>query len=181
MQCHKARRNNDNVANQIANGYGHFGPHGSPQVDMFKGIGSYEIPGYDYEDGRSHPHQGIADGCVTCHMAFSEDAGGHVVHNFMPTLEACQACHAGLDEAGLEALQQVTRDKLDQLAGLIDVGYASWDDLLLVLDDENANWTVAEREAVYGGVFVNNSGSLGVHNPDYANALLDAAIDYLTP
>ena len=179
MQCHTARRDNSNVAGQIANGYGHFGPHGSPQTDMFKGIGSYEIPGFDYSDGRSHPHQGISDGCVTCHMAFSEDAGGHVVHNFMPTLEACQACHAGLDEAGLAALQQVTVDRLNQLAGLIGPGYATWDDLMLVLDDENPNWTVAEREAAYAGVFVYNSGDLGVHNPDYAAALLLNAIDYL--
>jgi hypothetical protein len=181
MQCHKARRDNANVLGQIANGYGHFGPHGSPQTDMFKGIGSYEIDGYDYADGRSHPHQGIPDACVTCHMAFSEDAGGHVVHNFMPTLEACQGCHGALDEAGLAALQQVTRDKLDTLAGLIDVGYASWDDLMVVLDDVNADWTVAEREAAYAGVFVYNSGDYGVHNPDYAAALLDNAIDYLTP
>jgi hypothetical protein len=71
--------------------------------------------------------------------------------------------------------------QLDQLAGLIDVGYASWDDLMIVLDDENPNWTVAEREAAYAGVFVYNSGSYGAHNPNYANALLDNAIDYLTP
>ena len=152
---------------------------------MFAGAGSYLIPGYDYgqnDDGYVvHPHQGIPDGCVTCHMAFDEAFGGHIVHNFMPTLEACQGCHAGLDEAGLAALQQVVRDKLDTLAGLIGGGYASWDDLFAVIDDVNSTWTRAEREAAYAGVFVYDSGDFGVHNPDYANALLDNAIDYLTP
>ncbi|MEJ2605035.1 MAG: multiheme c-type cytochrome, partial [Gammaproteobacteria bacterium] len=155
-QCHHARRDSDNVQGQIDNGYGHFGPHGSPQGDMFVGAGSYQIPGYDYGENADGyveaTHQSFTDGCVTCHMAFSEDEGGHVVHNFMPTLEACQGCHAGLDEAGLEALQQKYRDKLDQLAGLINGGYASWEDLMLVLDDAdvgNQTWTVQEREAAY--------------------------------
>jgi hypothetical protein len=182
MQCHKARRNNANVQGQIANGYGHFGPHASPQTDMFIGAGSYEIPGYTYERGSEIVgHKTLSDGCVTCHMAFSTDAGGHVVHNFMPTLEACQGCHAGLDEAGLDALQQPIRDKLDTLAGLIGGGYASWDDLFAEIDDVNPTWTREEREAAYAGVFVYDSGDFGVHNPDYANALLDNAIDYLTP
>jgi hypothetical protein len=185
VQCHKARRNNANVAGQIANGYGHFGPHGSPQGDMFIGAGSYLIPGYDYganDDGYvTSTHQGFSDGCVTCHMAFDEAFGGHIVHNFMPTLEACQGCHAGLDEAGLDELQQKVRDKLDTLAGLISGGYADWETLMATLDVDNSDWTVAEREAAYAGVFVYNSGDFGAHNPNYANALLDNAIDYLTP
>ncbi|MEJ2546437.1 MAG: multiheme c-type cytochrome [Gemmatimonadota bacterium] len=81
MQCHKARRDYDNVMAQIAGGSSHFGPHASPQTDMFIGVGSYEIPEYDYSD-RTGAHAGIvSEGCPTCHMAFSEDAGGHIVHN----------------------------------------------------------------------------------------------------
>ncbi|MBT8477932.1 MAG: hypothetical protein KJO06_03375 [Gemmatimonadetes bacterium] len=179
VQCHKARRNNANVANQIAVGYGHFGPHGSPQGDMFIGNGSYEIPGYDYSGARTSTHNmAVTDGCVTCHMAFSEDAGGHVVHNFMPTFDACQGCHAGLDQAGLEAIQATYKAKLDQIAVLM--GYADWDTLYLTLDDDNFLWAVCQREAVYGAEFVYASGDLGAHNPNYANALLDNAIDYLT-
>ena len=185
VQCHKARRNNDNVAGQIAEGYGHFGPHGSPQGDMFIGNGSYEIlavdgagaPLYEYDGDHAHKNM-ITDACVTCHMGFSEDAGGHVVHNFMPTLEACAGCHGPLTEGDLEALQQPVRDKLDEIGVLM--GYADWDTLLLTLDDDNELWEVCQREAVYGGVFVSNSGDYGVHNPTYANALLDNAIDYLT-
>ena len=179
VQCHKARRNTANVQGQIANGYGHFGPHGSPQGDMFIGNGSYELPGYDYSDARESTHnQNFSDGCVSCHMAFSEDAGGHVVHNFMPDLESCQGCHPGLDEAGLDAIQATYKAKLDEIAVLM--GYADWDTLELTLDDDNLLWEPCQREAVYGAVFVYNSGDFGAHNPNYANALLDNANDYLT-
>jgi predicted CXXCH cytochrome family protein len=175
-QCHKARRNTSNVQGQIANGYGHFGPHGSPQGDMFIGAGSYEIPGYTYDGDHAHETL-VTDGCVQCHMVFTEDAGGHVVHNFMPSVEACQQCHPGLDEAGLAALQQPTIDGLNAVA--VEMGYADWDTLLITLDDDNLLWTACEREAVYGAVFVSNSGDKGVHNPDYAESLLTNGLDYL--
>jgi predicted CXXCH cytochrome family protein len=175
-QCHKARRNTSNVQGQIANGYGHFGPHGSPQGDMFIGAGSYEIPGYTYDGDHAHETL-VTDGCVSCHMVFTEDAGGHVVHNFMPSVEACQQCHPGLDEAGLAALQQPTIDGLNAVA--VEMGYADWDTLLITLDDDNLLWTACEREAVYGAVFVSNSGDKGVHNPDYAESLLTNGLDYL--
>ena len=175
-QCHKARRNNSNVLGQIANGYGHFGPHGSPQGDMFIGAGSYEIPGYTYDGDHSHEVL-IAEGCPTCHMAFTTDAGGHTVHNFMPDVENCQSCHPGATDFDVNGMQTQVQGKLDLVA--VEMGYADWATLLLTLDDDNLIWTPCEREAVYGGVFVDASGDLGVHNPDYANSLLDNGLDYL--
>jgi len=189
MQCHKARRDYLNVQDQLDGGSSHFGPHASPQADMFAGAGSYLIPGYDYgqnDDGYVvHPHQGIPDGCVTCHMAFDEAFGGHIVHNFNPDIGVCAgSCHPGATDFDINGVQTAIRGKLDTLAGLINGGYASWDELEAVLDDGdvgNTTWTRAEREAAYAGVFVYNSGDFGVHNVNYANALLDNAIDYLTP
>jgi hypothetical protein len=78
-------------------------------------------------------------------------------------------------------MQTQVQGKLDQVGVLM--GYADWAALLAILDDElegNETWAVCQREAVYGAVFVSNSGDLGVHNPTYANSLLDNAIDYLT-
>ncbi|MFO7588782.1 MAG: hypothetical protein R6X22_12045 [Gemmatimonadota bacterium] len=180
VQCHKARRNNSNVQGQIANGYGHFGPHGSPQGDMFIGAGSYEIPGFTYDGDHAHENL-ISDGCVTCHMAFDEAFGGHIVHNFMPSIDVCTQCHPGATDFDINGVQTAIQGKLDQLAGLIGGGYADWETLMATLNTDNPTWTVAEREAAYGGVFVYNSGDFGVHNPDYANSLLDNAIAHLTP
>ena len=182
-QCHKARRNTDNVLGQIANGYGHFGPHGSPQMDMFIGAGSYEIPGFEYD--RDHAHENvITDGCVRCHMRFETEAApggaapeGHTVHDFMPDVENCQACHEGITDFDVNGQQTSVAARLDQIGVLM--GYADWAALEEALDDDNPGWTVAQREAVYGAVFVSSSGDLGVHNPSYANSLLDNAIAYL--
>jgi len=185
VQCHHGRRDNANVANQIANGTRHFGPHHSPQGDMFIGAGSYEIPGYTY-DG-DHGHQILVDGCVSCHMKFSDEPApggaapeGHTVHTFMPDQENCVACHPDIgDYEGFDyhGMQTQIRGKLDSVAVLM--GYADWETLDVTLGDDNPTWEVCQREAVYGAVFVEESHDLGVHNPDYANSLLDNAIDYL--
>jgi hypothetical protein len=49
----------------------------------------------------------------------------------------------------------------------------------LTLDEDNLTMTAEQREALYGAVFVFNSGDFGVHNAKYATSLLDNAIDYL--
>jgi len=183
VQCHHGRRDNAKVANQIANGTSHFGPHGNPQMDMFIGAGSYEIPGFVYNGDHSHQAL-ITDGCPTCHMKFTTETApggaapeGHTVHNFMPDVENCHSCHPGITDFDRNGVQTEIRGKLDQVAVLMD--YADWATLELTLDDDNPSWTVAQRKAVYGAVFVFNSGSFGVHNPNYARSLLDNAIAHL--
>jgi len=179
MQCHKARRDFNNVTAQIASGSGHFGPHASPQTDMFIGDGSYEIPGYDYDDRYGAHQTVVVDGCPTCHMAFTEDAGGHIVHNFMPDVENCQGCHPSATDFDVNGVQTEIQGKMDEFAQLL--GYIDADDLAENLNDEatgNRTWPVWQREAVYGFIFVYNSGDRGVHNQNYANALLDNAIAY---
>ena len=178
-QCHKARRNNSNVLGQIENGYNHFGPHASPQADMFIGAGSYEIPDYTYEGPDQGHNALIITGCPRCHMGFSEDAGGHVVHNFMPDIEVCTVgCHVGATDFNINGVQDSVVAKLDRIAVLM--GYTDFETLELTLDEDNLVWEACQREAVYGAVFVYNSGDLGVHNKKYAFSILDNAEDYLT-
>jgi hypothetical protein len=178
-QCHKARRNNSNVAGQIANGYGHFGPHGSPQADMFIGYGSYEIPGYTYNRVQAH-QSAVATGCVECHMVrevvLHGDLQDHAFHTFEANPDNCLPCHT-ITDFDYNGVQTTIQGKLDAVA--VEMGYADWATLLLTLDDDNLLWTVCEREAVYGAVFVSNSGDMGVHNSSYANSLLDNGLDYL--
>ncbi|MDP8206335.1 MAG: multiheme c-type cytochrome [Candidatus Electryonea clarkiae] len=177
VQCHHARRDVDNVLEQLANGSFSFGPHGSPQMDMFVGNGSYEIEGYNYN--RMATHQGLEDGCVSCHMTTvprGEADGPTFGHDFEANIRGCTTCHPGAIEftdidmgaggmAGIDA-------KLVQLLELIGV------------DDENdigdtTLTTYAQREAAYAYAFVKNDGSRGAHNTEYANSLIDNAIDYL--
>ncbi len=180
-QCHKGRRDNANVAGQILNGYGHFGPHHSNQADMFVGAGSYEIPGYTYL--RTSAHQSIVTtACVECHMVrevlLHGDLQDHAFHTFEVNTENCLPCHT-LPEGDFDynGVQTTIHGKLDQVAVLM--GYADWDTLVLTLNQDNLLWTVEQRQAVYGAVFVYNSHDFGVHNSTYANSLLDNAILYL--
>ncbi|MEZ4387075.1 MAG: ammonia-forming cytochrome c nitrite reductase subunit c552 [Candidatus Krumholzibacteriia bacterium] len=188
-QCHHARRDNANVAGQIANGSGHMGPHGSPQMDTYIGAGCYEIPGYDYGnvDARGGTHYTsslLADGCVDCHMVRETVLHGETsefaFHNFrVEVSERCTPCHGESDETLVTDYQATIIAKLDALAQRF--GFAD----LAAFEDETTGWdSTAEgvepwqRESAYAIYWVVNDGSYGVHNPNYIEAVLDNAIDY---
>jgi hypothetical protein len=177
-QCHHARRNTSNVLSQIANGTSHFGPHRSPQMDMFIGAGSYEIDGYVYD--RDHGHQDINQGCVKCHMVRQVELHGslqdHAFHTWEPTVDNCEPCHIGIPDFNVSGVQTEVQDSLNVLA--VQFGYVDWDDLETNWDSQAADIPVWEREAIYAGYFVFDDGSLGIHNPAYALSLLGNAIAY---
>jgi hypothetical protein len=172
VQCHHARRDVANVHGQIDNGTSHFGPHGSPQVDMVLGSGSYEIEGYDYE--RSHWHQTsplMENACVYCHMSYSEESPQHRVHSFMPSAAPCISCHAGSEGFDVNGLQTRVEGLMAELLDLIGVPEDSL--------GHAAATTREQRMAAYAYAFVAADGSRGVHNPSYAVSLLENAIDYI--
>lgn len=201
MQCHHGRRDKSDVDGQIASGSGHFGPHSSPQADMFAGTGCYEISGYDYSDSLSN-HQTFGalaeDACVVCHMRTVEDVhglGDHYNHSFAPIawlagdeVGECEQCHTSLTENTFDiaGFQTATVNKMMQLANLIDAtanitdeaGLNTWFDEFDTTDDA---LTTAQREAAYALYFVFDDGSKGVHNLKYSQSLLDNAINYMTP
>ncbi|MFH1862755.1 MAG: multiheme c-type cytochrome [bacterium] len=175
VQCHHARRSVSNVEGQIANGYAHFGPHGSPQMDMFVGSGSYEIDGYTYD--RDHTHQALSKSCVTCHMTtreHSDPLGWKGGHDFEASVAACQGCHPDLTTEGVfdhGGGQTEIEDLMGQLLAAIGVPEDS-------LGSATAT-TVEQRMAGYAYAFVQSDGSRGVHNPAYAKALLENALAFL--
>lgn len=174
-QCHHARRSTDNVNGQIADGYAHFGPHGSPQMDMFLGSGSYEIAGYTYN--RLATHQNVEQACVSCHMELIEvHDRDHLVHSNEVTVTPCQGCHPGLEDFDYAGGQTEITTLMDDLEALLVSQGVPIDSL----GSATAS-TAEQRMAGYAWVFVNNDGSHGVHNPAYAASLLTNAIDFITP
>jgi formate-dependent nitrite reductase cytochrome c552 subunit len=149
-----------------------FGSHHSNQMDEFIGAGSYEIADYTYD--REHPHQSLTSACVSCHMysiGFGEPGGPVYGHNFEANLLACEPCHGTQTNFDINSFQTEVQSKLDSLIALIcvdpdSIGYPSLT-------------TTEERMAGWAYKFVENDGSLGVHNPDYTMSLLDNAIDFL--
>ncbi|MBS1261940.1 MAG: hypothetical protein MAG453_01277 [Calditrichaeota bacterium] len=186
VACHHARRDNDHVAGQIDEGYAYFGPHGSPQMDMFLGYGSYEIPGEDdYVRETVHQTSGQMEGnyCVKCHMQefiteHGEDNVEHYTHDFKPGTAKCAPCHT-VDDAQqkLEEKQTATEELMNDLAVLL--GYTNWEDYETYFDSQAGDVTVEQREAAYALQFVINDGSMGLHNWEYSRTLLQNAIDYM--
>lgn len=183
VQCHHGRRTNENVMGQIDNGSGHFGPHGSPEGDMFIGNGCYEIPGYTYYRLNSGVnHTMIQDGCVGCHMVRETFVHGEIQDHSFHTLRvetgSCTNCHANMTdyESYSQALADEITPKLDQIAVLC--GYTDIEDFEENWDFENTEKERWQREIGYAAVFVLEDGSMGVHNPTYAHSLLDNAITY---
>jgi hypothetical protein len=178
VQCHHARRDTDNVQNQVQNGYPYFGPHRSNQMDMFIGAGSYEIAGRTYD--RDHAHQTNDTGCVNCHMTRETELHGeiqeHPFHTWEPTVDNCVPCHTGIPDFNVNGAQDTIQAKLDSLAVLF--GYTDFHNMEENWDSTDPSVTVWQREAAYAAFFIYDDGSLGLHNPKYANSLLDNAIAY---
>jgi hypothetical protein len=171
-QCHHARRDNDNVQGQIDNGYAHFGPHGSPQTDLFLGSGSYEIEGFTYD--RDHVHNTLSNACVSCHMEQIEvHDRDHMVHNLQATVTPCQGCHPGLEDFDYNGGVTEINDLMTELENAIGIPIDSLGGGL--------ESTPELRAAGYAYVFVANDGSHGIHNPTYTKSLLQNAIDSLNP
>ena len=183
VQCHHARRDYDNVTGQIESGSSHFGPHGSPQMDMFIGYGSYELADYTYDrlnDGFNHNN--VDNGCVGCHMVREAEVHGevqeHSFHTFEPEFGSCEGCHTDMtDIEGLRSgLITEIEEKLDAIAVLC--GYTDHLDFETNWDSDNSGKERWQREVGYAAMFVLEDGSMGTHNPTYAKSLLDNAITY---
>jgi Cytochrome c554 and c-prime len=192
MECHHARQ----IAATYATSYhSNFGPHHGPQADMLEGVN-----GFTYgENIPSSAHAAVSNTCVTCHMqtlASSDPAlllaGGHTF-NMSSTngdlVAACQQCHGptltsfnfpveDFDGDGVtEGVQTQVQNLLNKLALLLPGGANNVANNSVT---PTSSWTAPQLEAAYNYMFVQNDGSLGVHNTAYAVGLLQASIANLT-
>jgi len=75
----------------------HYGPHYSSQANLMGGFGAYELPGSaTYPTGNGHLN--IENACVSCHMGYTTAAGtgGHNMHidASRDLTMACTPCHS---------------------------------------------------------------------------------------
>ena len=158
-----------------------FGPHHGPQAEMTAGVGGYG----DKYTGSSVHYQGIADGCVTCHMTddtYGKESGGHTMsmsfqNNESPVdyVAACIECHKDIETFDRNGVQTEIISVLEELR------------ILLVaqgLIDESGSGIVGTFSSEQAGALwnyrtVEEDKSFGVHNPGFAKFLLQTAIDAL--
>jgi hypothetical protein len=200
--CHQARVPVPAIADTTRITSSRWGPHHSTQGNVLSGTGAYVFEGASYPS--SEHRSGIANGCVGCHMgpeisSSSGEGGGHSFKvrygsSALINSRSCTAsCHSAWREAddpddaaadGVDAFQADINEKLETLKVLLVAkGWVNNDTGLL-----NASATnplilpvAADRGALFNYYFIEEDFSHGAHNPDYAEAVLDATIDYLTP
>jgi hypothetical protein len=164
VNCHQPRRAiADAVDGMIEITSSHWGPHHGPQSAMLLGLG-----GAGGLEGSPSAHATmVEDTCVTCHLGEGAD------HTFEPDEAACEACHPGAEDFDINGVQTEAQEMLDVLEeGLIAKGWL----------DEEGHPTVDfipedEAAALWNWIYIaHEDKSLGVHNPAYTKALLEAGL-----
>ena len=135
---------------------------------MLMGIGGAIVQGTP-----STHYKTVKDSCVTCHMG---GKGVDASHSFMPNVATCQQCHKDAKDLNVNGVQATITKKLDDVKksltakGLLDKTGT------IVPGDYKTEYSAA----LWNYLFVEEDKSKGVHNPDFANALLDAALTNLS-
>ena len=145
----------------------HWGPHHGPQSAMLLGLaGAGDVTG-----SPAGHYTLVENTCVGCHM------GEGANHTFEPDIASCTGCHADAENFDINGLQTEVQEMLDELeAGLVALGW---------LDDEGhpavASVPEAQAAALWNWIYIaHEDKSLGVHNPAYTKALLEAGLAALT-
>ena len=183
--CHQPRRviaaadPNGNIAVTST----HWGPHHGPQSAMMLGIGG----GGDVAGFPGAHSVLVRNTCVTCHI------GKDNRHTFEPDVSACVTCHSDAEDFDIDGVQTEVEALIVQLRDLLvakgllaeETEYEIGDDG--VIEEVVAGYhpvvgvyPAAQASALWNYIFIAiEDGSLGVHNPGYTKALLEAAIEAL--
>jgi hypothetical protein len=167
--CHQPRRGAPEAVDGMITGItSHWGPHHGPQSSMLLGTA-----GAGVEGSPSAHYSMVENTCVACHLGENDN------HTFEPNVAACQACHADAENFDINGTQTEIQAQLDELGeALVAAG---------VLSDttQDGHPTVEEAPeglaiALYNWLYIaHEDKSLGVHNPAYTRALLEAAFEAL--
>lgn len=165
--CHQPRRGFPAAVDGVIKGItSHWGPHHGPQSAMLLGVA-----GAGNVIGRPSVHYMLArDTCVTCHI------GPNDSHTFEPLLSACQVCHSDATNFDIDGVQTEVQTMLDQLGdALVAAGVLNEN-----TPDGHPSVTEAPENvaiALYNWIYIaHEDKSLGVHNPAYTKALLEASM-----
>ena len=183
-----------------------FGPHDGVQGDMIEGANAITY-GQTFPSS-AHRHT-VTNLCVGCHMQTIASAdpgfllsGGHTfemsyaavtngVTNVVDRVEVCAQCHGQLPsfnfpvedydgDGVVEGVQTEVQNLLNKLSALLPNSSGVIDGSVKTSLSVKTNWSLPQLEAAYNWQFVNNDGSLGIHNAPFATGILKASIASLT-
>jgi hypothetical protein len=145
-----------------------FGTHYGVEAQMLLGEGGLGLTG----DPSTH-YELVDDTCVACHMGEGRN------HTYLPAVERCQECHEDAENFDVDGVQTEVAAMLEELHGIfVDEGMLNPDtDLWIATGDAPLVVPEAVANAMWNYKFVTYDQSMGVHNSDYARALLEAALE----
>jgi hypothetical protein len=147
-----------------------FGPHHGPQSTILEGIMGANIPGSVGYPGVGAAGHRSGSSCVACHMGPTTDGtdGGHT---WQPTENTCVVCHTSGPPS---AVTDFAADMATLKALLIAEG--------TLLDNDRTVpgvYSANVAKATWNYRTLLEDQSMGVHNPNYAKALLKNSIEAL--
>jgi hypothetical protein len=166
--CHQARRYIDDFVSAATTGsYDvpvRFNPHLSVQGDILLGSGGAGV------EGQPGAHYNMVENtCVGCHMGEGDS------HLMEPQLATCQGCHADAESYDVNGAQTAVDARMAELATALQAAG--------LLDEEGTpvegTYEEAQAIALWNYETILEDASRGVHNPNYVNAMLDAAFEAL--
>ncbi len=195
MQCHHDRYPAE--SNVLTNA--RQAPHHGTQGDMLVGVNAIE---YGMVMPRSKHLSVVEDSCVGCHMQTTPTTptnatyhvGGHsfslswtdpVNGSNVNVTTTCVTCHGAITNFNfggedynrngvVEGVQAEIQGLMNSIAKLLPP-YGSTNK-----PSPSASWTLSQRRAAWNYLYVWEDRSLGVHNPKYAAAILQASLDDLS-
>ena len=200
MNCHKGRRD---TATYVLENHGHYGPHHGPQADLLVGANAADFG--QFLPSSSGHLLAIENSCSTCHMQESDAAQDHDTHVYMAgshtfkmvlegdaharsdeglhITEVCTTCHGPQDSFDIATYKDFDGDgvvpegvqsEIGQLLEELGMMLPPYDDP--AVDDPEDDYTLAQLSAVFNYFLVEEDGSHGIHNPQFAANLLHASI-----
>jgi len=170
-QCHQPRKAPPvDDGSGIYTVYNRYGPHHGPQSTFLEGIQGGEIAGFEYPAAGSAFHR-TGSSCTSCHMGeTSGEIDGN--HTWIPTPTTCTECHTNGAPESVDGLEE----------DMLVLGLLLADNGLL---DENGDvvlgdYPIAQAQALWNFVLIEEDGSMGTHNPNYAKALIKNSIEALS-
>lgn len=179
VSCHQPRRSGpeDDGSGTFEVPNTRWGPHHGPQSTLLEGIQGAELSGStSYPAPKSAAHRANSN-CVQCHMNETTD-GFDGSHTFLATNNACIQCHTNgvpTEVAGLAA-------ELETLGALLANVVSQDGTVVGIIQDgepQEGTFTFIEAQAAWNYLFIMEDSSEGLHNPEYAKALIRNSIEAL--
>lgn len=188
--CHNGNRDPEGLYAQSEQGtlerfsYPHYGMSGA----LVSGLGGMEIPNIEYPTTLAHSN--LEQSCIQCHMPETKD--GYKKHSFTMDIEyfkqTCGDCHEGSETFNINGFQDEIKIMLTTLeTAILDITGAvtieTGGGVFTYIDSNGQaieNISHQAYVATYNWRMILKDGSYGVHNPEYAKALLQESYKSLT-